>query len=367
MGQRLGVSEDYLATGARTPLLSDRNPLLVDAEVALRLDDYQLAGTLYQEALETARDNFTRADALEGLGNVAFRRGEPREAIRLLQRSFELARAEPAERPSTTEILARSHAALGDLDSAIGLFEQCMERFRKENDPVNQVRFAVLMGYAFTDAGRFDEAEEILGEGLAAGRGIKDPITRARLLWSQARLSGEQGKYELAAEYARKALEVLRTTEHTHFIALTHELLAMIYNDLGRSSEALSLLDEAWPMLQSTASPIQIAHYKIEEARARAGLGENEQAAAVAMEAVGALGDTQPEDAGRAYALLGEIFADLGDTSRANELLELGIDILERQRPSRYLISAYKRKAALLREEGKVDDAIALLERGLSK
>ena len=366
MGQRLGVSEDYLATGARAPLLPDRNPLLVDAEVALRLDDHELAQSLYEEALEVARDNFTRADAFEGLGSVAFRRGEPKEAIRLLERSFALSRAEPAERPSTTEILARSHAALGDLESAIRLFEQCMNRFRQENDPVNRVRFAVLMGYAFTDAGRFDDAEEILGEGLEAGRGIKDPITRARLLWSQARLRGEQGDPELAAEYARKALEVLRTTEHTHFIALTHELLAMIYNDLGRSEDALSLLEEARPMLESTATPIQIAHFRIEEARARAGLGEKEQAAAVAMEAVGALGETQPEDAGRAYSLLGEIFADLGDTARANELLELAIEILERQRPSRYLVAAYKRKAALLRDDGKVDEAIALLERGLS-
>src|SRR5688572_19916466 len=88
MGQRLGVSEDYLATGVRAARAFDRNQLLVDAEVALRLDDYEVAGTLYEQALEQARDNFTRADALEGLGNLAFLRGEPREAIRLLERSF---------------------------------------------------------------------------------------------------------------------------------------------------------------------------------------------------------------------------------------------------------------------------------------
>jgi tetratricopeptide (TPR) repeat protein len=366
MGERLGVSEDYLATGARAPRPVDRNPLLVEAEVALRLDDHQVARALYEQALDEARDNFTRADALEGLGNAAFRRGEPREAIRLLERSFELSRTGPAERPSTTEILARSHAALGDLESAIELLQRCMARFRDENDPVNIVRFAVLLGYAFTDAGRFDEAETILAEGLETGRDIKDPITRARLYWSQARLLGERGKSELAAQYARKALEVLRTTENSHFIALTHELLAMIYNDLGRYEDALSLLDEARPMFEATATPLQIAHYKVEEARARAGLGDKERAAAVAMEAIGALGETQPEDAGRAYALLGEIFADLGDTARANELLELAIEILERQRPSRYLVSAYKRKAALLRSEGQVDEAIKLLERGLS-
>jgi tetratricopeptide (TPR) repeat protein len=367
MGQRLGVSEDYLATGSKAPLLSDRNPLLVDAEVALRLDDYDLAGNIYGQALEQARDNFTRADALEGLGHVAYRRGEPREAIRLLERSLELSRTEPAGRPGTTEILARSHAALGEPDVAVELLRRCLDRFRSENDPVNRVRFAVLLGYALIDSARLDEAEKIIAEGLDAARDVKDPVTRARLLWSQARLSGEQGRTEQGAEYARKALEILRTTEHSHFIALTHQLLAYLYNDLGRSEDALALLDEGWPMLAATATPIQIAHYKIEEARARAALGEKEQAAAVAMEAVGSLGDSQPQDAGRAYALLGEIFADLGDTARADELLELAIEFLEAQPPSRYLIAAYKRKAALLRERGNVDEAIALLERGLGR
>jgi tetratricopeptide (TPR) repeat protein len=366
MGQRLGVSEDYLATGARAPLLSDRNPVLVDAEVALRLDDHELAGAMYEQALEGARDNFTRADALEGLGHVAYRRGEPKEAIRLLERSLELSRVGPAERPGTTEILARSHAALGNADTAIDLLRQCLERYRTENDPVNQVRFAVLLGYALTDAGRFDEAEEVLAEGLAAGRGIRDPITRARLFWSQARLRGEQGETELAAQYARSALEVLRATEHSHFIALTHEMLAILYNDLGRSEEALELLREAWPML-ATATPVQVAHFRIEEARALSALGDKEQAAAMAMEAVGSLGETQSQDAGRAYSLLGEIFADLRDTARANELLEHAIVVLEAQPANRYLIAAYKRKAALLREDGKVDEAIALLERGLGR
>jgi tetratricopeptide (TPR) repeat protein len=365
MGQRLGVSEDYLATGARTALVTDRNPLLVEAEVALRLEDYDLAGKLYDQAMGQARDNFTRAEALEGLGHVAYRRGEPREAIRLLQRSLELSRVEPAERPGTTEILARSHAALGEADVAAELLGPSMERFRSENDPVNRVRFAALLGHALIDLGRFDEAEDVITEGLEAARQVKDPVTRAAVLWSQARPSAEEGRSDRGAEYARRALEILRTTEQSHFIGLTHQLLASLYNDLGRSHDALALLEEGWPTLAATATPIQIAHYKIEEARARAGVGEKERAAAVAMEAVGSLGQARHEDAGRAYALLGEIFADLGDTARANELLELAIEILEAQPTNRYLIAAYKRKAALLREDGRVDEAIALLERGL--
>src|ERR687892_1835822 len=53
LGLRLGVTEDYLATGssAGPGLTRDR---LVEAEVALRLDDLATAAPLYAEALERA-------------------------------------------------------------------------------------------------------------------------------------------------------------------------------------------------------------------------------------------------------------------------------------------------------------------------
>src|SRR5947207_11778686 len=55
MGKRLGVSEDYLATGHER---DEESTSLVEAEIALRLDERELAGQLYNEALEraTARD-----------------------------------------------------------------------------------------------------------------------------------------------------------------------------------------------------------------------------------------------------------------------------------------------------------------------
>jgi tetratricopeptide (TPR) repeat protein len=62
---------------------------------------------------------------------------------------------------------------------------------------------------------------------------------------------------------------------------------------------------------------------------------------------------------------LGGIFADLGEDARARELLELAVDLLERQAPSRYLVQAYKRLATLLKEQGDKDGALGVLERAL--
>src|SRR6266550_9580258 len=46
MGRRLGVSEDFLATGTER---SDESAKLVDAEIALRLDERDLSRQLYSE------------------------------------------------------------------------------------------------------------------------------------------------------------------------------------------------------------------------------------------------------------------------------------------------------------------------------
>jgi tetratricopeptide (TPR) repeat protein len=83
------------------------------------------------------------------------------------------------------------------------------------------------------------------------------------------------------------------------------------------------------------------------------------------MEVTDQLRGTNPVDAGRSYALLGGVLADLGETDRAREVLELAIDLLEQEAPTRYLVQAYKRLATLLKEQGDKDAALEVLERAL--
>ena len=82
MGRRLGVSEDYLATGSER---HDENAVLVEAEISLRLDEREEAARLYGEALEQATTSDEQARALAGLGQLAYREGKPREAIARLE------------------------------------------------------------------------------------------------------------------------------------------------------------------------------------------------------------------------------------------------------------------------------------------
>src|SRR5579864_6251607 len=61
-----------------------------EAAAALHSDRIRVAHQLYADALETAVDDETRAEALEGLGHVAHRSGRPREAVRLYEDSLRL-------------------------------------------------------------------------------------------------------------------------------------------------------------------------------------------------------------------------------------------------------------------------------------
>jgi tetratricopeptide (TPR) repeat protein len=235
-----------------------------------------------------------------------------------------------------------------------------------EDDPVQYVRFAALLGAALTDSGRFNEAERVLVEALAKGLHVDDPYTRLRLYWSESRLRVEQGQSERAAPYALKALEILRTTEDTYALAHMLQSLAHIYLDLDRPQEAQELLLEGRALIDAVGTPLDVAQFRIEEARALAAVGEQEEAVTLAMEAASGLTGVDGVDAGRAYALLGGIYWDLGDAPRAQELLELAIELLARERPNRYLVQAYRQLAELLKAKGDTEGAHGLLERALA-
>ena len=85
------------------------------------------------------------------------------------------------------------------------------------------------------------------------------------------------------------------------------------------------------------------------------------------MALAGVLTDlSAPVARGRAYLLLADLFAELRDPARAQELYELAIDCLETQPPSKHLLAAYRSLARLLKTKGERDAALELLEKALA-
>jgi transcriptional regulator with XRE-family HTH domain len=164
LGRRLGVTEDYLATG----MVDGESADLLEAEIALRLDDLETAERLYLDALNHAKQPADRGRAIEGLGQLAFRNGRPRDAIKRFEEALRVYGDSEFEHPSLAESLGRSYAVVGELESAIGIFERCHAQAREREHVLEEMRFLVLLGYALVDAGNFGRAARILALVLSA-------------------------------------------------------------------------------------------------------------------------------------------------------------------------------------------------------
>jgi tetratricopeptide (TPR) repeat protein len=268
-------------------------------------------------------------------------------------------------RAAVAEALGRAYAMVGELESAIGVFQAALDEADEREDDIETMRFAVLLASALIDSGNLGRAEELLGRALALGDKSQDPLVRARLYWSQSRLHAERNDQDTAADYARRALEILLLTEDTYRTARGHQLLAHIELDRGNADEALILLERGWPLLERSGNKLERAQYRLEEARALAMLDRSEEAAALAMQVSGLISDAAPEDAARSYTVLGSVYEELGESSRAREVYELAAELLEPRNPNRFLIEVYAKLADLAEAEGRKEEAYDYMKKAV--
>jgi tetratricopeptide (TPR) repeat protein len=362
MGKRLGVSEDYLATGTER---GEEGAALLDAELAMRLDEYEEAEQLYKAALEEAANSEERARALAGLGQLAFRAGNPREAIARLEEARRAAPGELPDHAGWADTLGRAYSMVDELEAAIAIFRESLQAAEERDDPIEGVRFAVLLANALIDKGEYAEAVELLGRALALAPESRDPLFQARVYWSHSRLHTLQKNSRAAARFARKALNLLDVTEHTYYAARARQLLAHIELDREHPKEALELIRNGIALLGDSGTKVDHALFGLEEARALLQLGERDRAAAVAMESAGLLADASPFEAGRGYTIVAEVFEELGDRAKARELYELAADLLQ-PAASRYVVEVYQKLARLLEEDGQKDEALDVLKKAVA-
>jgi transcriptional regulator with XRE-family HTH domain len=102
LAARLGVSEDYLATGRVTSAdlreLPHESTRLVDAEIALRVDDTALARGLYEHVARRPHGRHDELDAAVGLARIAVREDRLEDARALFEAALENAEREQRRR-----------------------------------------------------------------------------------------------------------------------------------------------------------------------------------------------------------------------------------------------------------------------------
>jgi tetratricopeptide (TPR) repeat protein len=358
LASRLDITGQWLATGV-DPTTAEPTEL-IEAEVALRLGEYDEAERHYRTRL-TPGDP-ARSAALAGLGQIAFRAERIDEAIDLLEQALDLRAGRTLADPGAVDTLGRAYAITGSIESSVALFERAVEQAREADAPVEELRFAVLLANALIDVGAFGRAETALASVIRIAEGIGDPVTTARVFWSQSRLHTMRREPELAGRYARRALEILERTENDAYVGMAHHLLAYAEIEAGDFSDALTLLARGRELFGRELGERDEARFSIEEARALMGLGRHGEAAVAARRVLAASDAMQPGDRGRAFVTLGDVFLAAGEPERARSLFEQGLELLLAH-GRRYALDAGRRLADLLEASGETDAALQVLKR----
>lgn len=361
-GRKLGVSAEYLATG-RDVAEPDDDSALLHAELMLQTGDADGARRAYAELVEAAPSTYVVAAARAGLGQLAFRRGDHERAIEELSEALASPLLRGRARTGAIDSLGRALVHTGRNDEALALFEHALAEAKARNDVLQTIRFSVLLASTLVDRGGFARAEQVLAEPIGLGRDAVDPVARARILWSQSRLHATEGRADLAATYARQALETLEVTEHALYVAKALVLAAQLENERGHAREALELVEEALPSIAVSGDEHEQGLALLEKARALAGLGEKQEAIAVALGTIGLFRGAAPASAGQGYTIAASLCVELGEDARAAELFELAIEVLPAD--DRHRVEALRSYAALLERIGKRDEAFELLKRAL--
>ena len=367
LASRLGITADYLETGSQLDPDQERELRLADLELAMRLGgsgeiDQQLEALLAEALAASDRDAVLRARV--ALATLAGERADWKTTVQLLEAAIEGERFSPLDRFEIYHYLGRAYAHSGRPNDAVELFERCLEEVLVAGgDATLEARYATLLSYSLSDVGDLGRAEDVVAHALARLDETHDPYMRVRLYWSMARLAHAEGRASIALGNVRKAIALLQTTDDTLHLARAHILAGGITVSRGDMDVAERHLGKAEQLLAMPAATTDVVEISIQRSRIATWRKQGEAAVTLARRALELNADVNPVDEGRGFHALGEALALVREHDAADESFRRAADILERQHQWRDAATACRSWAKMLRELGREEQAMDVLER----
>lgn len=219
--------------------------------------------------------------------------------------------------------LANARRAMDDLEGAVEAFEAATECFaRGSREPRLRAEIFSLVSSLRKDQGRFDEAARLLEVAHDLYRHLDEPHLAARMLVKRAITSIHAAETEAAVDALARGLALI---DHERDPALT---LAAVHNlvhcllDLDRCEEAARLLWRCRRLYAAHGNPLDLLRMRGLEARAAAGLGQEERAERIFSDVRAAFTtEGLHYDAAVVSLYLGAVWLDQGRTAEVVKLV----------------------------------------------
>lgn len=192
--------------------LIDYATALEDAGRPKEAESFAREGLAMRERLLDSDDPLL-GEALSQLAFILLKSGKPREGEPFALRSVEIWRNQSTHHRNRDALLtlAMIYQASGRRDLALDLYREELETFRSIHNGAHPAIVNSLdnFGYTLAGAGRDEEAEPILLEGLAMGREVFGDSSphEDHILGALARIAGRRGDLDQQLAYAREGAE----------------------------------------------------------------------------------------------------------------------------------------------------------------
>ena len=370
LASTLGTSVEFLETGHDADSAQVRELRVAGLELELRLGE----GTdrveselreLLLEAMDSG-DTVTARRTRTALGLTAAQQGAHREAVGLLEGAIADPEVTPLTHPDVFAQLGRSYSESGQPSRAISLFRRCLDDATEVGDAgaSAQVRFATYLSYALSDAGDIVGAEHAVADAIERAGDAVDPYSQVRLYWSQARLATISGRTAFALQQISRAIALLEATEDSLSLGRAHLLRGEILLSDGHLDDADAQFVRAHRLLEAGGDALHRSVLRAEQAKLQARRGDGPSALALAHEALRLLDGDDPAEQGRARWALAEGHAASGDVAAALTEFSTAEPLLARE--GRFLRQLWRAWAHVLRNAGRLDEALDLLDRAAS-
>ncbi len=284
--------------------------------------------TLAQEQTTTALAKFREIDyrlgeasCTNGLGAIAFGRGDLKQAVAYFEKSLEIYReieAPPKWKSKCLNNLGRTFSLYGDYDRAERYLTQSIEISRSLDNTIMMSYSSINLTYIMRRRGSFDRAEKYCKQGLTLAQEIGMEKLKAQGLCELGVIALLRDEPSQAEEYVQRSLDLSHEIEDTENSARVRRCLGQVARKQGNFTEAKTHLIEALTLCREIDNRYEEAQTLVVLGDLACEVDNTEQARDWFVKAVEIYSDMDAQrDTIKVQKRLGEIYEVLGDDESA--------------------------------------------------
>lgn len=368
IAQALGIDAAQLEDGIPADQRDELQLKLRFAEMALRNGEWETSRDAFRAVAEASRGLAFERFAVEaawGSARALEATGDLEGAIGAYEQLASRQRLSPAvPRLGVLIALIRAYSECGDLSRSIDVGERALDEFPAELEAQDVGATAELLSTlsgCYLERGDLTRASQLISRAVLLAEQHGSMRARAAAAWNAAVIAESRRDVAVAKSHADRALALYAEMDNARALGLTRVVSAglLLRQERPEPARALTILDQAMNELQEVGTQLDLSYVQTERARALLLCGDADQARVVARAALHGASPGDRLQRGRVLVVLGHAARMSGDTDEAIQSFEAAAGHLQE-------LGAFRQAATVWRELGEayadLGDALSALD-----